>query len=711
MDNIDYPELLVRQQQIVAYCYDAATHDVLYMTPSAMQLHGFSTAADYCGRKCYEMLRNRSEECPACPLPSLKPGKPYVWESYEASLNTWISVEDCLVETQGRWLHIGALRNLSDDQNRLKRVTRQLAQEETLVKCIETLAYSKDMHAALQQLIQILGEFYKADRTCVIEVDEAARQCNGTVVWCAPGITPRGAELQNLPMDKTEEWLRYFRCDGRYRLCTLDAAEPGGKVHEFLTRYNLYSLAVVPLHAGQKVTGYLAVENPTMAEGDWMLLQSAASFVGEELEKRRLRDRLEYVSYTDVLTGLHNRNRYEKTLERLQQHHPASVGVVFVDINGLKAANDKHGHKYGDEMIVRAATILAQHIPAQGYRIGGDEFISLWENVTADEFADSVQRMRTAYEADPLCDVSIGGVWAEGDFRLSELVSVADERMYKEKKSYYQRLIDSGARARAGLLGELMQEISQDTLVVYFQPQIEIATGRISGAEALVRKREKNGILLPPDAFLPIYEAEGLMHYVDLFVLKQVCSALQHWRQQGWQLHASVNFSRATLTESGIVAAMTEICDNAGVPPTAIKLELNENICAQETQRQKELVVEIAAAGFQLSLDGFGVDYASLAMLRDWAFSEVKLDRRLLADAMTDARSGTVVRGSIGLCNELGNTVTLAEGVETRAQLDWLRENKCAFAQGYYFSYPLPLMEFEQYYTTHLAPNGAAYVN
>lgn len=710
MDTIDYSALLVQHQKTIAYFYDAVTHEVLYMTPSAMQMHGFGTAADYCGRKCYEMLRNRSEECPGCPLPNLKPGKPYMWESYEASLNTWISIEDHLVEAQGRLLHVGVLRNLSDDQNRLKRVTRQLAQEETLVRCIESLAYGDDINAAMQQLIQILGEFYKADRTCVLEVDEKAAVYNGTVVWCAPGIIPRGEELKNLPQDKAEEWLRYFQCDGRYRLCTLDAAAPGGKVHEFLTRYKLYSLAVVPLHVGQKITGYLAVENPTMAEGDWMLLQSAASFVGEELEKRRLRDRLEYVSYTDVLTGLRNRNRYENTLERLEQQHPASVGVVFVDINGLKAANDKHGHKYGDEMIVRAATILSDHIPAQGYRIGGDEFISLWENVSSDEFADSVQRMRAAYEADPLCDVSIGGVWADGDYRLNELVSIADERMYKEKKHYYQRLIDSGTSARAGLAGELMQDINEDTLVVYFQPQIEIATGRISGAEALVRKREQNGSLLAPDAFLPMYEAEGLMHYVDLFVLKQVCSALRHWRQQGWVLHASVNFSRATLTETGIVAAMTEICKQAGVPPAAIKLELNENICAQETQHQKELVVEIAAAGFQLSLDGFGVDYASLAMLRDWAFSEVKLDRRLLADAMTDARSSTVVRGSIGMCSELGNTATLAEGVETRAQLDWLLENKCQYAQGYYFSYPLPLRAFEQFYTAHLAPNGAAYI-
>ena len=688
-----FERLIINQQNLVAYATDTDTNEIIYMTQAAASLYGFEHVQDTYGKKCYELIQGLDSVCPFCTNSKLVPGQPYHWEHYNEKLQMCFDITDILVMYEGKYCRLEIARDVTAQKEKFDRVSNRLTVEETLVDCIQTLSSEADVNAAVTRFLEIIGRFYAADRAYIFEYRK--NQIKNTFEWCAPNIKPQLDLLQEIPIEYIRDWNHKFELDGEFFITSLDRdLEVDSPDYRILKDQGIESLAAAPLKKNGQIIGFLGVDNPMESTGDLSLLRSVCSFVLEEMERRRLIQNLELFSYTDLLTGLQNRNSYIKMLDRLSHQTLRSLGVIYIDINGMKKINDSNGHKYGDRVIKKVADILKSRVENSAYRVGGDEFTVICADIGKQDFQTLTEKLIRDFDRNKEYDVSIGHTWKEGNVSVDEEILKADDLMYAEKQRYYHAVLQGDRMARAGIATELLRDIADHRFGVYYQPQICLKTGRIMGAEALVRKWSKRGTLILPDRFIPHYERERVICHLDLFVFETVCADWQNWKRQGIDTHISSNFSRVTLMASDIVTQIKQICRKYEVPAEKITIEVTESISKLEPQQLIDLMNQIVAEGFSVSLDDFGSKYSNLSILTTLDFNEIKFDKSLVDKLSSDAKSRIVMKNTMQICRELPMTRSLAEGIETVEQLDLLHQYHCDYGQGYYFAKPMSAESF-----------------
>lgn len=688
-----FERLIINQQNLVAYATDTDTNEIIYMTQAAASLYGFEHVQDTYGKKCYELIQGLDSVCPFCTNSKLVPGQPYHWEHYNEKLQMWFDITDILVMYEGKYCRLEIARDVTAQKEKFDRVSNRLTVEETLVDCIQTLSSEADVNAAVNRFLEIIGRFYAADRAYIFEYRK--NQIKNTFEWCAPNIKPQLDLLQEIPIEYIRDWNHKFELDGEFFITSLDRdLETDSPDYRILKDQGIESLAAAPLKKNGQIIGFLGVDNPMESTGDLSLLRSVCSFVLEEMERRRLIQNLELFSYTDLLTGLQNRNSYIKMLDRLSHQTLRSLGVIYIDINGMKKINDSNGHKYGDRVIKKVADILKSRVENSAYRVGGDEFTVICADIGKQDFQTLTEKLIRDFDRNKEYDVSIGHTWKEGNVSADEEILKADDLMYAEKQRYYHAVLQGDRMARAGIATELLRDIADHRFGVYYQPQICLKTGRIMGAEALVRKWSKRETLILPDRFIPHYERERVICHLDLFVFETVCADWQNWKRQGIDTHISSNFSRVTLMASDIVTQIKQICRKYEVPAEKITIEVTESISKLDPQQLIDLMNQIVAEGFSVSLDDFGSKYSNLSILTTLDFNEIKFDKSLVDKLSSDAKSRIVMKNTMQICRELPMTRSLAEGIETVEQLDLLHQYHCDYGQGYYFAKPMSAESF-----------------
>ena len=654
-----FEKSIINLQNLVAYATDTDTNEIIYMTQPAATLYGFKDVQETYGRKCYQLIQGMDTVCPFCTNSKLIPDKPYHWQHYNEKLQTWFDITDILVMFEGKSCRLEIARDITDQKVRFDRVSSRLTVEETLVDCIQTLSSEADVNAAVDRFLEIIGHFYTADRAYIFEYEK--NYIKNTFEWCAPDILHQMKVLQEIPIEYVREWNYKFELDGEFFITSLDKElEVDTPEYRILKDQGIESLAVAPLRKNGKIIGFLGVDNPRESTDDLTLLRSVCSFVLEEMERRRLIRDLELSSYTDFLTGLQNRNSYIKMLDKLSGQTLQSLGVIYIDINGMKKINDSNGHEYGDRVIKKVADTLKLRVGPEAYRVGGDEFTVLCVDIEEQEFRALTEKLVRDFDKNKEYDVSIGHTWKEGNISADEEILKADDLMYAEKQRYYHAVLQGDRRARAGIATELLEDIADRRFEVYYQPQICLKTGRIIGAEALVRKWNKRGNLVLPDHFIPQYERERVIRHLDLYVLQTVCADLQKWKRQGIETHISSNFSRVTLMASDIVMKIKQICQEYGVPAENITIEVTENISKLEPHQLLELMKQLIGEGFSVSLDDFGSKYSNLSILTTLDFNEIKFDKSLVDKLSSDVKSRIVMKNTMQICHELPKTRSLA---------------------------------------------------
>jgi diguanylate cyclase (GGDEF)-like protein len=311
--------------------------------------------------------------------------------------------------------------------------------EDILIDCVRILATESDMDMAVNQFLLYIRRFYCANRAYIFEFDSKRQIIRNTYECCAPGVTAEIDHLQAVPMKYIAAWIHKFHEEGEFLLKALeDHYEPDSEAYKILYDQNIKSLMATPLIQNNEIVGFLGVDDPQNHLDNLTLLKVSAYFCIEEMVKRRLIERLKVASYTDLLTGLKNRNQYTTRLAEYQKQPPKALGVIFIDVNGMKYMNDTYGHNYGDQILVRTAHIIQDTVHTPVYRIGGDEFIVLYENIEEILFSNLVTDLRQRFSEDRECNVSIGDSWSTGQINVDELVAQADERMYLDKQAYYK---------------------------------------------------------------------------------------------------------------------------------------------------------------------------------------------------------------------------------------------------------------------------------
>jgi len=444
----------------------------------------------------------------------------------------------------------------------------------------------------------------------------------------------------------------------------------------------------------------------------WNLFQKARHYVEKlkaEIETRKKSEaELQYLAHHDQLTGLANRTKFNLELdEAISTAHRESsrLALFFVDLDRFKEINDTLGYHTGDNLLRQISQRLERVIGATGSvaRFGGDEFAILGrEIVTREQAADLANRLHDEIEPsfrieDLQLEVtaSIGIVlFPDHGDDAETLMRRADITMSVAKRSdtgyiFYEDRYDHFSPRRLTLLGELRQAINNNDLVLHYQPKISIETGRVTGAEALVRwTHPKHGQIFP-DEFIPLAERSGLIKPLSMWVLRNAPRQWAEWKREGIDISIAVNLSVRDLFDIHIPEKLSGFLKDVGMPPNRLVLEITESAMMEDPNQARSILMNLSNMGVRLAIDDFGTGYSSLAYLKNLPVDEIKIDKSFVVDMDKDADDAIIVKSTVDLGHTLG-LIVVAEGVEKAAHWEMLRELNCDYAQGYYMSRPQP---------------------
>lgn len=616
MNYDEISALVVREGNDIVYVADPQTYQLLFVNRAGLELVGNPGEESWLGKPCYQILQNLDAPCEFCSNSKLSSDSFYCWEHYNQMLDRYFYLKDKLVELDGRPVRLEIAIDNTERILASRKLEKNLYTQQTLLACIRTLTLHEDLGAAVNELLGIVGEYYQGDRAYIFEYDLQNVCLVNTYEWCKAGVVPQIDNLQKVPAGAADRWLKAFREQGEFYISSVGkTVEKDSLEYEILTAQGIESLMAAPLWAEDQIIGFMGVDNPTQNTDVMLLLRSVAFFVIDDIRKRKLLDELRTLSYTDRLTGAANRNKYIERLAALEREPPDALGVLYVDINGLKLANDTYGHQYGDFLICHTAQILSRIFPDGVYRVGGDEFVVLCAGMSQAAFAQKVRELRRIAARDREFDSSVGMKWCGNRENVVKQVTAADELMYVDKQRYYRSRMDGRVSCQSGLLVELLREIDRGRFLLHFMAK-RGGDGRLLGAVALVRRRDGQGNCQPISQFLPRYETEGIVRHLDFFALRTVCGLLKKWGwAQGEGPRVAVCFSRVTMAEDRIAEKLAAACAELGVSPGRVAIEVTEDIGKQKPENLRALFQSLRQAGFSISVDMFAAAYFSLSAL------------------------------------------------------------------------------------------------
>lgn len=638
------------------------------------------------GELCYKALYGKESICDFCPLLNGGTGDLYLPE---------FKVNSKLHASSMKWLGNDAyLLSFRTDSgiatDPAKRSSTNIT-EKSLADCLQWLASSEYQENAIEYVLRIVQNYYQSERVYIIEVDIKRNLANNTYEICAEGVAPQKYLLQNVPLKTISFWMEQFAARGYIKINDIEQLGSDRQLeYDILKKQGVSSLMAVPLSGQGGITGFLGVDDPKQNKKNFHYLRGLSYFLESEIAKNTLKKRLELMSYQDAMTELENRNSFMNYCDDFSKRTPSPTGVLFMDINGLKQFNDTRGHVYGDMIVTHVSDMIKKFFPdARKFRLNGDEFLIVSENLSYEEFMAQVSGLEESLSENDYCIISMGATWNDVYTDLNESLNKADRLMYLKKQEYY-RISKDVASEKAPILQDLTNAILNKEYLVYLQPKINLRSNRIDSAEVLVRYRDKDGSISLPYKFIPVLESEGLISNIDFFVLEEVCRLLTSWKDTAFSdIRLALNFSRITLFDDHFFSRFWDIFQRYDLNPQQIEIEITET---QETlnKRQMALLLEqLKSHGFGIVLDDFGVDYSSYEFLLMTSFDLLKIDRSIVQRYETSGKGKILMKHIVQMCHDIG-IKCCAEGVETEAQFDFIKGIGCDYIQGYLIGKPMP---------------------
>jgi diguanylate cyclase (GGDEF)-like protein len=435
------------------------------------------------------------------------------------------------------------------------------------------------------------------------------------------------------------------------------------------------------------------------------------------IERKRYQEQLEFQANYDALTGLPNRNLLHDRLKQsvFAQRYERSIGVVFIDIDRFKFVNDSLGHNTGDKLLQRVAERLSQSVRDGDTvaRLGGDEFILILNDQSGEEFIYRAMQRIISRVAEPIvldgqellvtCSAGVS-LYPQDGRDVETLLKNADAAMYRAKENgrnnfqFYTAEMNLQVNERLKTEASLRRALERREFELYYQPRIDVKSGRLVGCEALLRWQHPERGLQLPERFIGLAEETGLIIPIGEWVLKKACAQAKAWQKSGSPVAVSVNLSMRQFKQDALVNAVDAALLEAGLAPHLLELELTESLVMQDTDLAIRVLARLREIGVEISVDDFGTGYSSLSYLTRLPISALKIDQSFV-QAIQEAREaneGIVAQAIISLGHNLKLKV-VGEGVETEPQFRFLERHGCDEVQGYYFGKPLPVPEFERF--------------
>ena len=568
----------------------------------------------------------------------------------------------------------------------------------------------RECQVAINNLLEKIGHFTKADRAYI--VDEKDGCYYNTYEWCNEGIEPQINQLQNLRAEDMPYWIPKLSSGESIFIEDLENVKETMPVeYEILKPQNIHTLIVFPIILSNTLKGFIGVDNPNIKDAKDVirLLAALGSYLGTTRENAAVYAKLEYRLNYDSLTKAYNRYGFYKNAQKLiKEHTDTEYCLILSDIKSFKLINEIYGENIADKILIDEVNIIRQKMKGNSVlgRLNGDiiAMVIPKEYLSEKEFSDMIKLLSDRYSNKNFRLHIYLGVYYIKDVNetIRQMVDKVSLVIMKSKGNmsnyilYYDENSYRNDIFKQQLIGEFETALNENQFCMYLQPQTD-KDGNMLGAEALIRWNHPNMGLIMPGAFIECFEDAGLIYRLDNYIWEEAAKQLKIWKDSGYNYYISVNISAKDFYHIDVYQTFKNLVSKYGIDTDKLHIEITETALSEDKQAAHKTIERLHDEGFIIEIDDFGSGYSSFNFLKDVCADVIKIDRVFLKKSSHEERGEQILRSIISLSHDIGMDV-ITEGVENVDQLSMLTKMNCDWFQGYYFSKPITVGDFEEKY-------------
>ena len=568
----------------------------------------------------------------------------------------------------------------------------------------------RECQVAINNLLEKIGHFTKADRAYI--VDEKDGCYYNTYEWCNEGIEPQINQLQNLRAEDMPYWIPKLSSGESIFIEDLENVKETMPVeYEILKPQNIHTLIVFPIILSNTLKGFIGVDNPNIKDAKDVirLLAALGSYLGTTRENAAVYAKLKYRLNYDSLTKAYNRYGFYKNAQKLiKEHTDTEYCLILSDIKSFKLINEIYGENIADKILIDEVNIIRQKMKGNSVlgRLNGDiiAMVIPKEYLSEKEFSDMIKLLSDRYSNKNFRLHIYLGVYYIKDVNetIRQMVDKVSLVIMKSKGNmsnyilYYDENSYRNDIFKQQLIGEFETALNENQFCMYLQPQTD-KDGNMLGAEALIRWNHPNMGLIMPGAFIECFEDAGLIYRLDNYIWEEAAKQLKIWKDSGYNYYISVNISAKDFYHIDVYQTFKNLVSKYGIDTDKLHIEITETALSEDKQAAHKTIERLHDEGFIIEIDDFGSGYSSFNFLKDVCADVIKIDRVFLKKSSHEERGEQILRSIISLSHDIGMDV-ITEGVENVDQLSMLAKMNCDWFQGYYFSKPIAVGDFEEKY-------------
>lgn len=668
---------------------------ILYINEAARNILGI-TLEKAQSMYCYELFKVKSQGCDMCVLHANH--AEVLSDEDSEGLRKYIPNGKFILQSRHRlWKGLSARAITFFDVNDPEHVERcmesEMESQETFSKCWALIMESNSGDTEYEKILRVLTDYYDADCSAIVTKDNQeykeifeyhTSSGNGVAAGLRLSLGQNTFEKCEILLDD-EDFIRPRYIEEILRENT--------ELAEILAKRFVHNTVGIALRKFGEIIGVLLIINPRHHMHDYTMLGQLGVFFGADLVRKKLTDNKTYEEDHDVMTQLWSREFFNNgwKIDYLPLFKEG-MGVFTADIFRLKDTNKQLGYATGNERIVELADLLRRVFTGYSmFRYDDDQVIAICHNVEQRQFQKMVDYAKELIEELDY-EVSRGYSWKQ-EPNLNDTIQEAEEyleihRQYLEKENL------AALKLAKKIEKDVKEQIGAGNFRMFLQPKVSISTGKTVGSEALIRLYHPEKGYISPAMFIPVLEKQNEVHLIDMFILERAFQFQKAARDAGREVvPISVNFSKNTLMYPKLMEFITKQCDTYGSPNGMIRIEITETISNMDHMEVRNIANSLHMMGFSISMDDFGTQYSNMAVLTQFDFDTVKIDRSMILNIVNDQKNRVILKHTVAMLKELGMDIII-EGVETEEQVAVLAELGCDIVQGFFFGRPEPEEKF-----------------
>lgn len=669
---------------------------------------------DYHGKKCYEVLQGKTSRCSFCTNHQLQANQDLIWQHYNPLTNRSYILKDRKINWKDRECRLEVVMDITEGDRATAIVLDSLNQQNLLMKILHSLQQYDTIEEGLEHIIHELIDFFKADACWIY-----AFKSSVLLKHCQLKNNQYLPVNEDITKENIQAWTMLLKDKQVVIQNTLELKNTDTESYALLMEHHLNSLCLTPVFSQNELIGIIGVGNISQNWKTLSLLKMLGLFLANSIQRRHLHDEYKKILTIDPLTSYPNYEFFKQEAARILKNNPdKKYSLWYCDIKRFKSINDIFGYQTGDNLLRYWASLIAENTRENETfcRFSADNMISL-------RYYDEPQELINRFEliAKKITEFKelkersfqpevITGIYLfdPQDTRLS-LMEMLDRANIAQKShknlpgshcTFYDETMRLTILKELELTSSASESMEKDAFLLYFQPQVALEKMHQKQpikAEVLVRWQKENRLIMPNE-FIGLFEQNGLIVNLDLYIFEKTCSYLSFIKKQlpELNLRLAVNISRITLFQPDFIEVLCAIRDRYDLKECSIELEFTENIAIKDVDAFAILVEKLQEVGFLCAMDDFGTGQSSLNVLRQLPLDILKLDRMFFNDPLNQVRGQIIISCILKMAKQLEIT-TVAEGIETLEQAEKLKALGCDYIQGYVYYRPMPQNDFTQF--------------